>query len=129
MIALMLLVAQAAGPAAADIMAKVAANQERAQQARSDFVYQQSLLIRFRRGNRKLAREERHEYAVTPTPKGVEKTLTRFSGKYERNGNVVEYDKPHHKYKGTDIDGDLISGLADDFTSDRGSRDGMACIQ
>ncbi len=126
MIAVLLLMAQAADPSAADIMAKVAANQDRAQQARAEFVYQQNLLIRFRRGNRKLAREERREYTVAPTPNGVEKTLTRFSGKYERGGKLVEYGKPQYKYKDMDIDGDVISDLADDMTNDSVSRDGMA---
>jgi hypothetical protein len=125
MIALLLLMAQAADPTAAEIMAKVAANQERAQQARSEFVYQQNLLIRFRRGNRKLAREERREYAVAPTPGGVDKTLTHFSGKYEHKGKLVEYGKPHFEYKGMDIDGDVISDLADDIANDKGSRDGV----
>jgi hypothetical protein len=126
MIAALLLLVQTAEPSAADIMAKVAENQDRAQQARSEFVYQQNLLVRFRRGNSKLAREERREYAVTPTPSGLEKTLIRFSGKYERDGKLIEYDKPHYKYKDTDIDGDVISDLADDMTNDNGSRDGMA---
>lgn len=125
MIALLVFMAQAADPAAADIMAKVAANQERAQQARSEFVYQQNLLIRFRRGNRKLAREERHEYSVVPTPGGVNKTLTHFAGKYEYKGKLVDYGKPHHEYKDVDIDGSLISDLAEDLTSDRGTRDGL----
>jgi len=51
------------------IMAKVAANQDRAQQMRSAFVYRQNMLIRFKRGNGKLAREEEREYVVTPTEK------------------------------------------------------------
>ena len=126
MIALLLMMAQAADPTAADIMAKVAANQERAQQARSEFVYQQNLLVRLRRGNHKLAREERREYSVAPTPNGAGKTLTRFSGKYEHKGKLVEYDKPHYEYKEMDIDGDLISDLADDMTNDGKSRDGVA---
>ncbi len=117
---------KAADPAAAEIMDKVAANQERAERARSEFVYQQDLLIRFRRGNRKLTREERHQYAVVPTPGGVNKTLAHFAGKYERNSELVQYDKPHFQYKDVDIDGSLISSLADDLTSDRRTRDGLA---
>ena len=49
------------------IMARVAPNQDRAQQTRSAFVYHQSMLIRFQRSNHKLAREEQREYVVTPT--------------------------------------------------------------
>src|SRR6266850_5218484 len=58
------------------IMARVALNQDRAQQMRSAFVYHQNMLIRFKRSNHKLAREEQREYVVTPTEKGFTKTLT-----------------------------------------------------
>ena len=55
------------------IMAKVAPNQDRAQQMRSAFVYHQNMLIRFKRGNDKMAREEQREYVVTPDGKGFKK--------------------------------------------------------
>jgi hypothetical protein len=110
---------------AASIMARVAANQDRAEQLRSSFVYQQTLVMRMRRGNHKLAREEQSEFTVAPGPKGVEKTLAHFSGRYERGGEYIAYDHPHYTYKDTDIDGDLISDLGHDLTSDD-SRDGIA---
>jgi hypothetical protein len=128
-LALLLCAVSSAGvrePAAADaIMAKVAANQERASRLRSEFLYRQSLLIRMRRGNHKLTREERSEFTVTPGPKGFEKKLTHFSGRYAGKDGFVAYDRPHYEYKDVDIDGDLISDLADDFTNDRSSRDGI----
>ena len=55
---------------AASIMSRVAVNQERAERLRSEFVYRQTVLIRMRRGNHKLAREERSEFTVTPEPRG-----------------------------------------------------------
>jgi hypothetical protein len=110
---------------AAAIMARVAANQDRAEHLRSSFVYQQTLLMRLRRGNHQLAREERSEFTVTPGPAGSEKKLAHFSGRYQHNGQYVAYDHPHYQYKETDIDGDLISDLGHDFTSDS-SRDGIA---
>jgi hypothetical protein len=109
---------------AASIMAKVAANQDRAQAQRSGFVYEQTLLMRMRRGNHKLAREERSEFTVTPGPKGFEKKLTRFAGKYEHKGKYFDYGHPHYEYKDMDIDGDVISDLADDLTNNQ-SRDGI----
>ena len=113
-------------PEPADIiMAKVALNQQRAQAARSAFVYHQTMLIRFKRGNGKLAREEEREYVVTPTEKGFKKDLTHFVGKYEKGGNLIAYDKPGYQYKGTDIDGQLADSMANDMTNDKNSRDGI----
>jgi hypothetical protein len=123
---ILVFVAAAACPETADaIMAKVAANQERATQARASFLYRQSLLIRLRRSDSKLCREERSEFTVTPGPQGFEKKLTHFSGKYAGKGGLVEYDHPHYKYKGIDVDGDLVSSLADGLTNDPHSRDGI----
>jgi hypothetical protein len=107
------------------IMARVAINQDRAQEMRSAFVYHQSMLIRFKRGNGKLAREEEREYTVTPTEKGFKKDLTHFIGKYEKSGQLIAYDKPGFQYKGTDIDGGLADGLADSLTNDKETRDGF----
>jgi len=58
------------------IMAKVAQNQDQAQEIRSAFVYNQTLLLRFKRGDGKTCREELREFTVAPTSKG---TLTRPS--------------------------------------------------
>lgn len=128
-LALILAVATAAAgqqPETADaIMVKVAASQEGGSQSRSSFLFQQTVLVRMRRGNHKLCREERSEFTVAPGPKGFEKKLTHFSGKYAGKDGMVEYDHPHFRYKDLDIDGDLVSGLADDFTNDRESRDGI----
>ncbi|MBZ5595779.1 MAG: hypothetical protein LAP39_26365 [Acidobacteriia bacterium] len=107
------------------IMAKVALNQDRAQAARSAFVYHQSLLVRFKRANGKLAREEEREYVVTPTEKGFKKDLAHFTGKYEKGGKFIAYDKPGYQYKGLDIDGDLANDMVNDLTNDKDSRDGI----
>ncbi len=113
-------------PEPADIiMAKVAVNQDRAQEMRKAFIYHQSMLIRFKRGNGKLAREEEREYVVMPTEKGFKKDLTHFVGKYEKGGKLIEYDKPGYQYKGIDIDGGFANSLADDLTNDKDSRDGF----
>jgi hypothetical protein len=65
---------QAQQPESAEtIMSKVAQNQDRAQEMRSAFVYKQNLMIRFKRGNGKVCREELREFAVAPTAKETEK--------------------------------------------------------
>ncbi len=127
--ALVLVITAAAAcqqPETADaIMAKVAASQERGAQSRWCFLFQQTVLVRLRRANHKLCREERSEFTVTSCTKGFEKKLTHFAGKYAGKQGLVEYDHPHFKYKGLDLDGDLASGLADGFTNDPKSRDGI----
>jgi hypothetical protein len=115
----------AAEETAGSIMAKVAANQDRAQEMRTAFVYNQSMLIRLKRSNGRVAREEQLDYTVAPTAKGFKKELTRFSGKYERNGKYVEYDKPGYQYKDLDIDGELAKEMAHDLTNEEGTRDGL----
>jgi len=107
------------------IMAKVAQNQDRAQEMRKAFVYHQSLLIRFKRGNGKLAREEQREYTVTPSEKGFKKDLVNFTGKYEKSGKLFEYNEPGFEYKGVDIDGELANEFANDLANDKQSRDGI----
>jgi len=113
-------------PEPADIiMYKVAMNQERAQSMRSAFVYHQSMLIRFKRGNGKIAREEEREYVITPEPKGFKKELTHFAGKYEQGGKFFEYHEPGYQYKGVDIDGGLVNELANSLTNNKDTRDGF----
>jgi hypothetical protein len=113
-------------PLVEQIMEKVAVNQDRAQEMRREFVYRQKIVIRLTRGNGKLAREELHELQVTPTPEQTEKTLLRFLGKYEKDGKLLEYAEPRFRHKELDLDGELISDLAEEFTNDKKSRDGIA---
>jgi hypothetical protein len=112
-------------PPLEELLARVADNQERAVEARRTIVYQQDTWVRLLRTNGKLAREERRAYLVTPTPKGYEKKLERFEGRYERHGQMVAYDKPGFTYKEMDIDGELISDLTEDLVHDRRARDGI----
>ncbi len=112
-------------PLTADaIMARVAENQDRADQMRADFVYHQDVLIRLNRSNGKLAREEHSEYTVTPTPQGIQRERQTFSGKYVDHGKAVEFDQPGYEHKNIDIDAGLVSGLTDSFSNEK-SRDGI----
>lgn len=95
-----------------EIMARVAENQERAQKLRSEFVYQQKLLIRLRDGKGKLVREEADEYAVTPIADGTRKELTA-SRKFGRPGKLAEGDA------------ELVDDLRDDLTNDQKAKDGL----
>jgi len=108
------------------IMSQVAQNQDRAQEMRSAVVYHQNLLIRFKRGNGKVCREELREFSVAPTAKGTDKTLTRFAGKYLKGSKLMEYTEAGFHYKGFDLDADLITAMAEDMAGDKNSRDGIA---
>jgi|HubBroStandDraft_1064217.scaffolds.fasta_scaffold03437_7 hypothetical protein len=107
------------------IMARVAENQARAQDVRRAYVYNQKVLARFHRTNGKLAREEKLEYLVAPTPGGVDKKLTHFEGKVERKGRLISYDDPDKEIKDLDIDGDLIRDMVNDMTGDTDTKDGI----
>jgi hypothetical protein len=120
-----ILPALAEEPTVYQIMARVAENQARAQDMRRAYIYNQKILARFHRTNGKLAREEKSEYLVTPTPGGVEKKLTRFEGKYEHGGKLVPYDWSGKEIKDLDIDGDLIRDMVNDMTADKDSKDGI----
>jgi hypothetical protein len=117
--------AQAQAPDVAEIMARVGVNQVKAQEARAAYVYSQKQLLRMRRGNSALAREERREYLVTPANRNSPRELAKFEGKYEYHGRYVSYDHPGYKYKDLDIDGDLIDDMSNDMMSDKDSRDGI----
>jgi len=108
------------------IMARVAENQTRAQDQRRAFIYNQKVVARFHRNNGKLAREEKRDYVVTPTPDGIDRKLAHFEGKYQREGRLISYDDPGKEQKKLDLDGDLIHSMVDDMTGDKESRDGIA---
>jgi hypothetical protein len=122
---LAILPAWAEDPTVDQIMARVADNQFRTQDMRRGFVYNQKVLARFHRTNGQLAREEKSEYLVTPTPGGVDKKLTHFEGKVQRSGRLVSYNEPGKEIKDLDIDGDLIRDMVNDMTADKETKDGI----
>lgn len=101
------------GPPVEQVMEEVAANQDRAQELRREFVYRQDLMVRLTRGNKKLVREELRELQVTPTPGETEKTLVRLQGKYEKDGKMLEYGQLGFRPKSVDLDGELIDSFAE----------------
>ncbi len=107
------------------IMARVAENQNRAQEMRTAFVYHQNVMIRLQRSNGKLAREEYSEFTVTPTATGTQKQRTLFRGKFADHGKEIEFDQPASEHKSVDIDADIANSLLDSFTNDPNSKDGI----
>jgi hypothetical protein len=114
-------------PETADtIMARVAANQDRAESARSSFVYHQNVMIRMNYTNGKLAREEYSEFTVTPTSHGIKKQRTHFLGKYRDHGKLVEYREPKpDMHVHIVIDEDVVSDLSEELAGDKQTKDGI----
>lgn len=110
---------------AAEIMAKVAANVESATEERTHYIYHQSVRSSLVRGNGKIARREKREYSAIPAPKATEKHLDSFTGEYRSGKQMVAYSEPRFKYKGVDLDGDLITDLTEGLVNDKDTRDGI----
>jgi hypothetical protein len=128
----LLLLALAAGcawaqtPGLDEIMSRVALNQAKSQDLRENYVYHQTQELRLVRGGGKVAREEHREYSIAPKARGLDRKLIRFDGRYQRGGKYVSYGKPGYRYKGMDIDGELVDSMAEEMMHDQGSRDGIS---
>lgn len=112
-------------PGIDEIMARVAQSQAKSLAQRRAYVYDQEEQVRMRRTGGKLAREEKADFTVTPSGKGVKKTLVQCSGKYEQKGKFIGYSQPGYQYKGIDLDGALVQWI--EQSTDRSeSRDGIS---
>jgi len=113
-------------PLTADtIMARVAANQDRSEELRRQYVYQQHthILTHKPRGGR-LLREETADYDVTPTPDGMQKQLKLIAGRYWHQGKYEVFEGEPVPESGS-LDGGLIQGFRDDLSNDK-TKDGLA---
>ena len=113
-------------PSVDEIMQRVAANQDSAQDLRKQWIYNQKQVLRMIRGNGKLAREERREYLILPKRKRISRELVKFEGKYENHGKYIPFDQPGYEYKGVDIDANVINSLSEDLTNDKEAHDGIS---
>jgi hypothetical protein len=108
-----------------EIMAKVAANQDRSVEARERYVYNQEVLVRIKRTNGKLSSEETRLFTVTPTGSGFSRKLTQVSGKRVKGKQEIPYHEPG-SHEGIDVDGVITEAMAEDIGSDKESRDGVS---
>lgn len=113
-----------AAPSAQEIMARVAANQDRMQQVRAEYIYQQHIHVATRRTNGKLAREETTDYLVTPTPTGTKKDLKHIEGRYWHKGTYLDF-QGEPVPEPDSIDGDIVHDFRHDLANDD-SKDGLA---
>jgi len=107
------------------IMSRVGRNQAKSQDARANWLYTQKQLLRALRPGGQVAREERREYLVEPAGRSVKKELTHFEGHYQHHGRMVAFDQPGFRYRGLDLDGNLIDDMSNDMLGDAQSRDGI----
>jgi hypothetical protein len=106
------------------IMARVAANQDRSEKIRSQYIYQQHIRVASRKGNGKILREETTDYHVVPKPAGTERTLQQLTGRYWHSGKYVDFaGEPVPEPDSTD--GELVHSFREDLTNDD-SKDGLA---
>src|ERR1044072_798721 len=128
----MILLAAAAGcawgqaPDIEEIMRRVALNQAKSLELRTNYVYHQNQILRMIRGTKKIAGEEIRDYTITPKFRGIDRQLVHFEGKYEDKGKYHTFDKPGFKHKELDLDGELLKELADDMMNDKNGKDGIS---
>src|SRR5512146_41859 len=130
---LVIVLAMAAAPAwaqqpltASEVMARVAANQDRAEQLRKEYVYQQHIHVVLRQTNGKLRRDETADYDVFPTPDGIQRKLMSLTGRYLEKGKYVDFhgDADTPKQEEEDLDAELAHDFRDDFANEK-SKDGL----
>lgn len=105
------------------IMERVAANQDRAEAQRKEFVYEQHIHILTRKSGGRLMREETAEYDVAPTPEGTQKSLKALTGKYWSKGKYLTFEGEPVPEEAS-LDGDLIHNFRNDLANEK-SKDGL----
>ena len=105
------------------IMERVAANQDRSEAQRKEFVYKQNIHILTHKPGGRLMREETTDYDVAPTPEGTQKNLKRLTGKYWSKGKYLTFEGEPAPDSDS-LDGDLIQNFRDDLANEK-SKDGL----
>jgi hypothetical protein len=132
------IVAQSVAPAAltaAEIMAKVAANQDRTEAARTHYIYQQHIRIASRKPGGKVMCEEVTDSRVSPQQKESQQQLLTLDGRLWHKGRYVHYTKlPDGKAEADGVnvsiggddpmDRDLVESLRSNLADDK-SKDGL----
>jgi hypothetical protein len=102
-------------PLTADqIMAHVAANQDRSVELRKNYVYKQHVHVVTHKTNGRLMRDETAEYDVLPTPDGSMKKLSLLNGRYLHKGKYQGFQGEPRPDADT-IDAELVRSFRDDL--------------
>jgi hypothetical protein len=111
-------------PLTADaIMARVAANQDRSEALRKQYVYRQHIHILTHKSSR-VQREETADYEVLPTPDGTQKELKLLTGRYWTKGKYETFQGEPVPDTGS-LDEGLIHGFREDLLNEK-TKDGLA---
>ncbi len=115
----------AAQPLAAEaIMARVAANQDRNEGLRKQYVYRQHThILTHRPKSGQLLREETADYDVVPTPDGTQKELKLLTGRYWHQGKYETF-QGEPVPEADSLDGGLIHGFREELSNEK-SKDGL----
>lgn len=105
-------------------MARVAANQDRSEDLRKQYVYRQHTHILTHKPKGRLLREETADYNVVPTADGTQKELKLLTGKYWSKGKYETFQGEPVPESGG-LDAGLINGFREDLMNEK-SKDGMA---
>ena len=112
-------------PLTADaIMARVAANQDRSEDLRRQYVYKQHTHIVTHKPQGRLLREETADYDVVPQPDGTQKELKLLTGRYWNKGKYETF-QGEPVPEAESLDGSLIHGFREDLSNEK-SKDGLA---
>lgn len=129
--------APAATPTADEIMAKVAANQDRTEAARTHYIYQQHIRTVSRKPGGKVMCEETTESRVSPRANGSHQEMLTLDGRYWQKGQYVHYTTLQEQNTETkdkavktekeDLDGmdiDLVENLRKNLTNEETAQGG-----
>lgn len=106
------------------IMARVAANQDRAEDLRRQYVYRQHThILTHKPKSGQLLREETADYDVVPTPDGTQKELKLLTGRYWHQGKYETF-QGEPAPEADSLDGGLIHGFREELSSEK-SKDGL----
>src|ERR1700730_7419807 len=112
-------------PLTADaIMAHVAANQDRSEELRKQYVYRQHTHIITHKPKGRLLREETADYDVVPTPDGTQKELKLLTGRYWNKSKYEAFQGEPVPDNGS-LDAGLIHNFRDDLSNEK-TKDGLA---
>jgi hypothetical protein len=116
---------KADSPLTADaIMARVAANQDRSEELRKQYVYRQHTHILTHKPKGRLLREETADYDVVPTPDGTQKELKLLTGRYLNKGKYETF-QGEPVPQADSLNGNLIHDFREDLSNDK-TKDGLA---
>jgi len=108
---------------AQEIMERVAANQDRSEQARKQYVYRQHIKVATRKTNGKLMREETTDYHVIPQADKTDRQLEKLTGKYWDKHNYIEFSGEPAP-DADSLDAGLVKGMRDDLIEPK-TKDGF----